>query len=261
MSFDSVFKSLWTKGRKIDPLSHRALEAIVKFDSRNVKNVARGLAKVSGGEGSWLGARFNDLGDEAAKNEQDPARGIGRAAATVGAIYGGYAALGGGGAEGVYAGTGGAAGAGYGTAESASVIGGGAEAGGGLAAADGGGAYAGTGGAPGAGYGTSQGADYTGPAKVQKMMSMMRGLQSTQPQQPEPYRWQDVEVAPNPYLDEIALSSRQAKQPADSEGAALEHGARGDNVVDMNGVQMAAIRELTRRVEFLRGRIAKLGSR
>lgn len=255
MSFDSVFKSLWTKGRKIDPLSHRALEAIVKFDSRNVKNVARGLAKVSGGEGSWLGARFNDLGDEAAKNEQDPARGIGRAAATVGAIYGGYAALGGGGAEGVYAGTGGAAGAGYGTAEGASVIGGG-----GGAVASGGleGAEVGTAGETG---GATGNAIYS-KAQSGGWMSQLRGLQSMQPQQqPEPYRWQDVEVAANPYLDEIALSSRQAKQPADSEGAALEHGARGDNVVDMNGVQMAAIRELTRRVEFLRGRIAKLGSR
>jgi hypothetical protein len=95
--FDDAFRKIWDIGGKIDPASRpvqELLKGVVRQDSHNVKIIAGKAAGVFGGEGSWLGRRFNDLGDEAGKNEQDPVRGIGRAAATVGAIYGGMALAG-----------------------------------------------------------------------------------------------------------------------------------------------------------------------
>lgn len=108
-SWDRFFKKAFSKGEEIDPLTHKALKAVVKMDSKGVREIAHGLG-------------WNGLEEEADKNVNDPARGIGRAAATVGLLYGGAAALGAGGAGG------GAGAAGLGAAE------GGAGAAGGTAA-------------------------------------------------------------------------------------------------------------------------------
>lgn len=103
MSFDSVFKKAWGLGKKLDPGTHKVIEEVVRNDSKLVKASARSTSKVLGGEDSWLGRRFNDLGDEADYNTKDPVRGVGRAAATVGVLYGGYAAMGAGGGAGAAA--------------------------------------------------------------------------------------------------------------------------------------------------------------
>lgn len=143
MGFDDTFKKLWNKGKKLDPLTHKAIEGIVKLDSGNVKKLARGTAGLVGGEGTWLGRRSNDLGDEAAKNQADPVRGVGRAAASAGIVYGGMSIAGAGsgasagafggteaiGSLGVSGGTGlsssvGSVGAQLGTGEALGVVGG-----------------------------------------------------------------------------------------------------------------------------------------
>jgi hypothetical protein len=110
----SWFTKMWEKGKKIDPLTHKAMEAVMKFDSKGVREVSKGMAKITG-----INA-FNSLSREADKNVDDPARGIGRAAASVGAVFGGMylagaAAAGGAGAGAAGAGGAGAAGAASGT--------------------------------------------------------------------------------------------------------------------------------------------------
>jgi len=222
MGFDSAFKKIWSKGRKIDPLSHKALEAIVKQDSKGVREVARVLG-ISG------------LQREADKNVDDPARGIGRAAATVGLAYGGYAALGGGSAAagpGMSAATTGPSGSGM-------VLGAsGGGTGAGLSTTGGTTTSLSTTGLGGGGGGFSP--------QFQKLMQMRQPMQ-----QPEPYQWQDMPYEPerNPYMDEIALSSKKAKKPARSIDQAIQRGARGENPIDTNGVQMAAIKALMQRFE------------
>lgn len=103
----SWFKKMWNQGKKVDPLTHKAMETVMKFDSKGVREVSKGLGKVTGIKA------FNSLSREADKNVDDPARGIGRAAASVGAVFGGMylagaAAAGGAGAAGAGAGAGGA---------------------------------------------------------------------------------------------------------------------------------------------------------
>lgn len=280
--FDDLFKRGWKVGRKLDPLGSRALEAIVKMDSKGVREVARGLGKATGGEGSWLGRRFNDLGDEADKNVNDPARGIGRAAATVGLLYGGAALAGAGGGAaaggaaaegggGLYSGlsglageTGGAAAAGggglYSGLSGLTADAGGTAAAGGVA---GGGTF--IPGADSAAWSASQGyAPTTGgvPSTVnivngggsqatggggfspqfQRLLSMRQ--QMPQPQQ-EPIR--DVEVEDNPYIRELSLSSKKAKKPARSVEQAIQRGAKRENPIDTTGVQMASIKVLNQR--------------
>lgn len=111
--FDETFKKGWDLNKKFDPVTPRILEFGSKYTSKGVGEVAHGLG--------WKG-----LEREADKNTDDPARGIGRAAASIGLAYGGAAALGGGAG----------AGAGAGAAETAGGAGG-LEGAGGLGAMEG----------------------------------------------------------------------------------------------------------------------------
>lgn len=108
--FDKTFKREWERAGKIDPAFHygiqRPLEVTVHQDNHNIAALDNAISNLFGGDGSTI------LGDEARKGEHDPARSIGRAAATVGLLFGGAAALGGGGEAGA-AGAGGAGAAGY----------------------------------------------------------------------------------------------------------------------------------------------------
>lgn len=94
MSWDSFFKKAFNVGEKIDPLGHKLMKAVARQDSKNISGIAGTAAGWFGGDNTWLGSRFNDLKDEADKNQADPTRAIGRAALTAGAIFGGGAALG-----------------------------------------------------------------------------------------------------------------------------------------------------------------------
>lgn len=159
MGFDDRFKRIFEKREKYDPLGHGLLKFQMKKDSKMIKGMAYGTANALGGDGdNWLASRFYDLGDEASKNEQDPVRGIGRAAATAGVVVGGMYAAGalGAGAGGAAAGAGAGAGAAAGgsglvasTGAGTSLVG--AVGTGGGAAAAGGGLTLGGTGAAGAG--------------------------------------------------------------------------------------------------------------
>lgn len=259
MGFDSTFKRMWEKGRKIDPLTHRALEAIVKQDSKAVRESARGAAKLFGGEGSWLGRRFNDLGDEADKNVNDPVRGIGRAAATTGLVYGGMAAAG------AMSGGGAAAGSAAGPGMTASVTG---PAGSGMVlGASGGGTGAGMS-VPASASGTATGLSSTGLGGGGASINwarMGRGLNMAgnamqQQEPPPPVRESDVQIE-QPDLEAVyGVSSKGAKKSPDGGASqAIARGAAGADPLDTNGVQMAAIQALTRRTKALRDRINQLG--
>jgi hypothetical protein len=232
--FDRIFKGLFEKGEKIDPLGHKALKAIVKMDSKGVREITKGVDKLFGGDGE------NDLTREADKNVNDPTRAIGRAAATVGLLYGGAAALGSGGST--------AAGGGM-TAGASGPTGSGLALG-----ASGGGTGAGlsTAGTVAGGEATSLGTTGLGSSgmssgfspQFQRLLSMRQ-----QPQQPSMAPIEDVQVDDNPYIGELALSSKKAKKPAGSVDQAIERGARRENPIDTNGVQMAAIKVLNQRLK------------
>jgi hypothetical protein len=275
--FDRFFKKQWERGKKIDPLTHKAMEAVMKMDSKVVRESAKGVDKLFGGDGD------NFLSREADKNVNDPARGIGRAAASVGLVYGGMALAGGGAGAGAGAGAaaeGGAA-AGFGGSSAGAIMGGGeaAAAGGGAAAAGGGaGGAAFIPGADSAAWGASQGYGATTagtPSSVnlvnaggtqqvggggfswQKMGDMMSDTGNSM-QQPGPPRIEESDVRiDTPDLGAVyGLSSKQAKQaPGDSANAAMARGAAGGDPIDQNGVQMAAIQALTARVQALRAKV------
>jgi hypothetical protein len=83
----SFFNTLWDFNKRVDPVTPRIIEALVKQDSKGVRETARVLG-------------LTDLQREADKNVNDPVRGIGRAALTAGAIFGApYLAGAGAGAE------------------------------------------------------------------------------------------------------------------------------------------------------------------
>lgn len=79
----SWFRKVWAVGKKLDPITHKVMEKTMQFDSKGVREVSKGLGKVTGVNA------FDSLSREADKNVKDPVRGIGRAAATAGAIFGG----------------------------------------------------------------------------------------------------------------------------------------------------------------------------
>lgn len=106
--FDSTFKGGWKINKELDPLTTAFMERVMKQDAHNVAAIDNRISKWFGGDGSTV------LGDESRKVENDPARGIGRAAATAGLVFAApyaWSAMGGGG---------GAGGAGGGTAGGAS---------------------------------------------------------------------------------------------------------------------------------------------
>lgn len=265
MGFDETWAKMWEKGRKVDPLTHRAIEAVVKQDSKGVREASRGLAKVFGGDDTWLGARFNDLGDEADKNVQDPKRGVGRAAATVGLLYGGYSLMGGG------------AGAGVGAGEAAA--GGGAVAGPGLSAtvtgptgsgmvagATGGGTGSGlsTAGTTAGGWSTSLSNTGLGSAGAgvnwAQMGDAASDIGNSMQQQPDPRIEESRVQVEQPDLNAVyGISSKQAKRAPDGGAAqAMQRGAAGADPIDENGLHMAAIQALTKRAAALRAELQQL---
>ncbi|MCG3189306.1 MAG: hypothetical protein LKCHEGNO_01626 [Burkholderiaceae bacterium] len=246
MSFDSVFKRMWEQGRKIDPLTHKAIEKVVAQDSRNVRTIARGLGLTA-------------LEREADKNVNDPVRGIGRAAATTGLLYGGYALMSGGGAAG-----------GASAAEAAMAT----------PAAPTGSVFI-----PGAdSAATSAAAGYSnmGSAAVPSAVDLgeLGGVQSTgrtvnwarmgdavasmtPPRKPQyPVEPSNVEIEQPDLAAIYGMSSKQAKQSPDGGAdAAIARGATGADPIDTNGVQIAAIQALSRRTKALRARIDELAQR
>ncbi|MBE7418093.1 MAG: hypothetical protein HS128_10135 [Ideonella sp.] len=242
MSFDSVFKRMWEKGRKIDPLTHKAIEKVVAQDSRNVRTIARGLGLTA-------------LEREADKNVNDPVRGIGRAAATTGLLYGGYALMSGGGAGGA------------GAAEAAMAT----------PAAPTGSAFV-----PAAdSAATSAAAGYSdlGSAGVPSAVDLgeLGGVQSTgravnwarmgealarmaPPRKPQyPVEPSNVEIEQPDLAAIYGVSSKGAKRaPNGGIDAAIARGAAGADPLDTNGVQMAAIQALSQRVKALRARLNDL---
>jgi hypothetical protein len=81
MGFDREFKKLWGFSRKIDPLGTRPLEWMSKYTGKAAGELGHGLG-------------WGHLEREGDRIQQDPVRGIGRAAATMGLLYGGATALG-----------------------------------------------------------------------------------------------------------------------------------------------------------------------
>lgn len=240
MGFDSTFKRMWEKGRKIDPLTHKLIEKIVAQDSRNVRQIARAVG-------------FTALEREADKNVNDPVRGIGRAALTTGVIFGGGALMGGAG--------GGAAGGGM-TATTTGPTGSGMVLG-----ASGGGTGAGMS-VPASASGEVTGLSSTGlggGAGGFQWARMGRGLNMAgnamqQQEPPPPVRESDVQIE-QPDLEAVyGVSSKGAKKSPDGGASqAIARGAAGADPLDTNGVQMAAIQALTRRTKTLRDRINQLG--
>lgn len=172
------------------------------------------------------------------------AAGLGGAAAGGGSGGSGLAGLGSNiGAE-LGASMGSGAGAGLG-------LGGGAGAG--YAGAGAGGAGAGAGAAnAGAGYGLGGASSFS-----------LRDLQRMQSQSPkqEEVHLEDVEYEPpdmEAYLATTVPSSRELKTPRRGLGDALQRGIRSEDPIDSNGVEVAAIQELDRRMEAVLARIQKL---
>lgn len=269
MGYDSFFKKAWERGKKIDPLTHKAIETVVKQDSKNVSRMARFAAKNTGG---WLSERFTDLGDEADKNVDDPARGVGRAAATAGIIYGAGAAMGAAG------GAGGAGGAGTISGGSGLAAGGGGASGAGLAATAGGSGYglvaAGSGGGAGisattagsSGYGLTAGSgsaaagSSTGGWQRWGRMASNVGQNMQQPE-PEPLRQEDVDLDEVDLAAEYAVSSKRLKRRTARMSDAIERGASGGHPVDQNGVHIAAIQALTERIAKAKTKLEQLKGR
>lgn len=270
MSWDSFFGKQWDRNKKIDPLSHGLMEFVAGHDSHNIKIAARKLAGMTGGEGSWLGRRFGDLGDEAQKNEDDPKRGIGRAALTAGVIYGGMAAAGaGGGGAGAAAAEGGGAATGVGAGEVAAGTAGAAAPAYTTAAADsatvGGTAYSGS--VPAsvdlgsAGGSMSTGAGGAGVGQWGRLVGQAgRAFQQAPDDTPLTQDKTDLNGGPD-LARYYAVSSRKAKTPSTHRAAAAQAmaaGAQGADPISQNGVQMAAIQALTKRLEKLRASIRAL---
>lgn len=258
MGFDSTFKRMWEKGRKIDPLTHKAIEKIVAQDSRNVRQIARAVG-------------FTALEREADKNVNDPVRGIGRAALTAGVIFGGGALMSGAGGG---AGGAGAASAGQGAGTASGVFNAAVDSQ--LANAGGSAVWGSAGGgmtgstvatnAPAAvDLGSAGGVQETGlgsqgfSPQFQRLMSMRQQMPQQQ-EPPPPVRESDVQIE-QPDLEAVyGVSSKGAKKSPDGGASqAIARGAAGADPLDTNGVQMAAIQALTRRTKALRDRINQLG--
>lgn len=246
MSFDSVFKRMWEKGRKIDPLTHKAIEKVVAQDSRNVRTIARGLGLTA-------------LEREADKNVNDPVRGIGRAALTAGVIFGGYALMSGGGAGG------GASAAEAAMATPAAPTGSTFIPGADSAATSAAAGYAdlGSAGAPSAvDLGELGGVQSTGrTVNWARMGDAVASM--APPRKPKyPVQQSNVEIEQPDLAAVYGVSSKGAKMAPDGGASdAIARGAAGADPLDTNGVQMAAIQALSQRVKALRARINDLANR
>jgi hypothetical protein len=258
-AWDKLFKGQWTKNKKWDPLTHRAIELIVHQDAHNVGAIDHTISKWTGGDGSTV------IGDESRKVEHDPVRGIGRAALTAGAVFGGmYAA-------GAYGGGGSGAGAGVGAGE----------AGAGGMAIDAGGMGMGQIGTSqmtpalmesavgSSGYGASSaGAGGAGQFGLSSSQYRQMGQQASQmgdKAQADERPITDVDLAALAALaaqeDEnqrrMALSTKTAKRPGGN-GNSMRLGAANADPIDSNGVQIAAIKELSQRAAALHKRMAAI---
>jgi hypothetical protein len=243
-AWDKFFGKQWDQNKKWDPLTHGLLEAVVKQDSHNIAAIDHGISKMFGGDGSTV------LGDEARKNENDPKRGIGRAAATVGLMAGAYYGLGagaGGSAGGAGAGAGGAGSAGAGGATNAALIDSY------LGTAGYGASSAGAGGgAGGAAAGSSNGFDWTRMGQqMQGMGDDGQGGGADDITQVDLAALAMQEEMRRRELDAMATSSKKAKTP----GGGL---ADLSDPIDHTGAQIAAIKHLAERASALRTRLAAL---
>src|SRR5262245_5252604 len=88
--FDRAFRKLWYAGKEYDLLGVTDLmESQMRLDSKLVREGAKFGEKNTGGK---LSKWFGGLENEAERNRDDPARGIGRGALTAAAVFGGMAA-------------------------------------------------------------------------------------------------------------------------------------------------------------------------
>jgi hypothetical protein len=264
-AWDKFFKGQWTQNKKWDPLTHRAIELIVHQDAHNVGAIDHTISKWTGGDGSTV------IGDESRKVEKDPVRGIGRAALTAGAVFGGmYAAS-------AYGGGGGGAGAGAGAGAGVGA----GEAGGGAMAIDAGGMGIGQIGVSemtpalaesavgSSGYGASSagagGAGQFGLSSSQYRQLGQQASQTGERAQADERPITDVDLAALAALaaqeDEnqrrMALSTKTAKRPGGN-GNSMRLGAANADPIDSNGVQIAAIKELSQRAAALHQRMAAI---
>jgi hypothetical protein len=222
--FDSLFKGFWRGHRKLDPISAKALETTVKYDTKLIREGLSLAEKNTGGKlNEWIGG----LKDESNRVIDDPVRGIGRGAATAAALFGGAAALGGN-------------------------------------AAAGGGAGGASGGASGASGGSAGGSAGGGAGSATKMAQYMRlggALGNLSPGQQEEQEVTYADEQPQAVLptqfDSSALllggsfapSSKRAKKPAGDAAEAVRRGMAGENPIDENGVLIARIQDLSKRIE------------
>lgn len=273
--FDKAFAKMWSAGKKIDLLGVSDLmENQMRLDSKLVREGAKFGEKNTGGK---LSKWFGGLENEAERNRDDPVRGIGRAALTAGAVMGGMYAAG-------AAGGGGAASSGAGTitggsglsAGSAGLAGGAGEtlgvAGTGLTAGTGatglstamssgtatslGTTGLGVSGQTGAGLGGSK----AGLSAMDKF-NMARSLGNSigqmgqgAPDNRPLYRADegdgDWAHALDEYDDEFATSTKQAKKPASGGLAdAVRKGLSGEDPISANGIEIAAIQALLKRMD------------
>lgn len=167
-AYDNLAKALWKSNP--DPLLPGLFEGVMKQDAHNVGAIDHWISKAFGGDGSTV------IGDESRKVENDPVRGLGRAALVAGGVFAAPYVMG--------AGGGGAAG---GTAGGAA--GAGAAGGAGIGSAGAGGAtnaalidsYLGT-----AGYGASSAGAGGGAGAVAGAGTQYRMPQMAQGQQQQP---------------------------------------------------------------------------
>jgi hypothetical protein len=101
--WDKFFAKQWNGTNALDPAGHKLIEAIVGNDSHVLNTTTGHLSGLFGGNKTLVGHWFNDIHNEAGRNEANPVRGVGRgaltAAAVLGAMYGAPAAAGAGGGD------------------------------------------------------------------------------------------------------------------------------------------------------------------
>jgi hypothetical protein len=233
--FDSLFKVFWRGHRKLDPISAKALETTVKYDTKLIREGLSLAEKNTGGKlNEWIGG----LKDESNRVIDDPVRGIGRGAATAAALMGGAALLGGGGT------------AGGGTAATGS----------------GNGAWLGEGTTSGVPAWDKAMSAAKPAGRSMAMDSLMRLGQQMSQQPIDQMEVARADEDPQTVLptqfdssqlllgSSFAPSSKRIKKPAGEAAEAVRRGLAGENPIDENGVLIARIQDLSKRIARLQRR-------
>lgn len=233
--------------KKYDPIGHYSVEAPLKSAHWLVEKSSKGLADAGIGEG------FNRrLSEEADENGNNFGLGSQRMAAGIGTVLAGMYGYGLAAGEGA----GGAAGSGAGA-------GGYMEAGGGVVSDAAGGGFSWTGGAAGNGStgALGQGGGWQWGNMLKQGGGTMQNMgQAQQQAQKDEIDESDVRFERPDYEgDPYAYSSKQLKgNPQTSMREVMRRGAAGADAIDQNGVHMAAIQALTKKVIEAKARVEQL---